>query len=265
MLNITSLALEHNLEGLQSSLTTRNYVSHIVYLNTNPVAALVVLVWEYFVTFLSSTCRSWFMFLLVGGWSMLATVNAVLMLRGILTYVNRCQSKKIGLLLLSLLLMELCLAVTCHFFTFEYATFNAICDAYCDAECDAQEMPIQVLYFTASVVIAQTVVWSLTLQKRKLNLGCVPVIQRVLRDGAWAWILICSVFISTIPYSLIQQVARAHVNFILQISFFSIVACRMIMNLQRLKFHVDSDEGRVLTTNIFMEIPSAKTPIEDDM
>ncbi|TFK32877.1 hypothetical protein BDQ12DRAFT_771250 [Crucibulum laeve] len=263
MSNIASSGLEHNLESFQSSIKTRNYAS---------LAALVILVWEYLITckheylyiwsailgqmygtpfsavsVSSSTCRNWFIFLLVSGWLMLATVNVILMLRGISTY-----SKKIAFLLLLLMLIELCLAVTCHLFTFKYVTFNAICDA--------QETPIQALYFCCSVVITQTVVWSLTLVKRKLNLGQIPVLRRVLQDGAWAWILICSFHLLFGVVTLIMKRMIAVCPYRSSQLLILRKACRLIMNLQRLKFGAVDDEDQELTTNIVVETSIA----EDD-
>ena len=52
----------------------------------------------------------------------------------------------------------------------------------------------RVLIFRASVIISHTVLLFMTIAKRKVALGQSPVVELVVRDGTWAFILVVCKF-----------------------------------------------------------------------
>ncbi|TFK37175.1 hypothetical protein BDQ12DRAFT_667128 [Crucibulum laeve] len=227
------------------------------------LAALTVLIWEYLITCQHeyhfmwrwvllkpvSTCRGWFTFLLGCSCLILGIVDIVLMLR---VYALYKRSRKVAAILLTLFISEVIVEFVTGYLSISRAHFNAACDLL--------KVPIEVMYFLAMTFLTQTVIWTMTLakRKRKPHLRNIPLLSRVIRDGAWVWFLICGMCSSAVPYSMIK-ITTGDIIFVWPITLVSIATCRLIINIQRLKkedtrwerrhVNLQSDEV-ILTTNI---------------
>ncbi|TFK31288.1 hypothetical protein BDQ12DRAFT_753444 [Crucibulum laeve] len=72
--------------------------------------------------------------------------------------------------------------------------------------------------------------------KRNIAYGRAPVVGLMIRDGAWIFVLVCAVFIVTVPYTLTTKASKSHVIFVWPMSLFSIGTCRIILNMQSLSY-----------------------------
>jgi len=161
-------------------------------------------------------------FLTVCSCLLLAAVDLVIMLR---VYALYNRSLKIALVLAFLLLIQGALVTACTCITVPRVPFGP--------SCDVLKTPPDVAYFMAAVVFSQTILLILTLRKRRVAFGQSPLVDLVVRDGAWVFVLVVSMFMITIPYSFVAQVSKPHVIFVWPITLLSITACRLIMNMQK--------------------------------
>ncbi|KAF8887643.1 hypothetical protein CPB84DRAFT_1491771 [Gymnopilus junonius] len=77
---------------------------------------------------------------------------------------------------------------------------------------------------------------TLTAVKRDLVKLGAPVVKRVIRDGAWIIIFLCSTFTAMISYSWILQIMQGHIVFGWPNTILSIACCRIIMNMETLNY-----------------------------
>ncbi|KDR79385.1 hypothetical protein GALMADRAFT_137227 [Galerina marginata CBS 339.88] len=168
-------------------------------------------------------CQIWLIFLTVCACLLLAALDLVIMLR---VYALYNRSLKLGLFLAFLLLIQAAVVTACTRITVPHVPFGP--------SCDALETPADVIYFMATVVFSQTVLLILTVRKRKVAFGQSPLIDLVVRDGAWVFVLIVSMFVAIIPYSFIVQVFKPHIIFVWPITLLSVTACRLILNMQKI-------------------------------
>jgi len=166
-------------------------------------------------------CEAWLLFLIVSACLLMITVDVVIMLR---VYALYNCSLRIALFLTFMLLGQIAVVTTCTPLTVPKAPFGP--------SCDVLKTPPDVAYFMVTVIASHTALLILTVRKRKVAFGQSPVVDLVVRDGAWVFVLVVSMFMVTIPYSLVSQVAKPYVMFVLPISLLSIIACRVILNMQ---------------------------------
>ncbi|KAF8191278.1 hypothetical protein BJ912DRAFT_295352 [Pholiota molesta] len=109
--------------------------------------------------------------------------------------------------------------------------------------CDILETPHDVVYIMAAVIITQVVLLFLTVAKRRVASGASPVVHIVVHDGARVFVLIVSMWVTIVPYSLFIQVSKPHIIFVWPIVLMSIGTCRLIMHMQKLPLEVLAREN----------------------
>ncbi|PPQ75168.1 hypothetical protein CVT26_008698 [Gymnopilus dilepis] len=192
-------------------------------------------------------CEAWLLFLIISACLLMFTVDAVIMLRG-----------KIAVFLAILLLGQLVVVTTCTSLTVPNVPFGPTCDAL--------KTPPDAAYFMVVVICSHIVLLVLTVRKRKVAFGQSPVVDLVVRDGAWVFVLIVSMFLVTIPYSLASQIARPYALFVLPISLLSIITCRLILNMQKVVIiPVNYSAGGTTDTGIaftsFIDFPEDESQV----
>ncbi|KAF8900702.1 hypothetical protein CPB84DRAFT_1778704 [Gymnopilus junonius] len=167
-------------------------------------------------------CEAWLLFMIVSACLLMLAVDIVIMLR---VYALYNCSLRIALFLAFLLLGQIAVATTCTALTIPKTPFGPTCDVL--------KTPLDAAYIMAAAIFSQTVLLILTVRKRKVAFGQSPVVDLVVRDGAWVFALIVSMFVVIIPYLLVAQVAKPYVILVLPLSLLSIMACRLILNMQK--------------------------------
>ncbi|KAF9003224.1 hypothetical protein BDQ17DRAFT_1425204 [Cyathus striatus] len=158
-------------------------------------------------------CRTWALFLIISSGVLLAVLDCILLTR---VYALYNKDSNIGFMLLGLFVMELGVDVGCAYAVYHKTPYDVTCDSY--------EMPFHSVYLTSPVIAMQTVIWVMTLHKTH-SLGTrknIPLLGVIMRDGAWIFLLIVSIYMSTIPYVAASRVMRTHAALILPISMLSI-------------------------------------------
>ncbi|KAF9476124.1 hypothetical protein BDN70DRAFT_190965 [Pholiota conissans] len=185
-------------------------------------------------------CRRWFLFLTASSCALLATVDAILMLR---VYALYLQDVKAGMFLAALFFGQLMV---------EFIYVPIVVKVPFDPICDAQETHKGVVYFGISLWVKHLAVVAMTLAKRDLAVLGAPVVRLVRRDGMWVVVLICGFFTAIIPYSFVNQVSKAHVAFGWPMTILSISCCRMITNMLQLRINPDeeTETGGSITTDL---------------
>ncbi|KAF6742800.1 hypothetical protein DFP72DRAFT_936564 [Ephemerocybe angulata] len=170
-------------------------------------------------------CRIWFTAMSVVSCSVLFAIDAISMLR---VYALYRRSVKIGAFFASVLITEATLVTTCSSQHVGKVPFSP--------SCDVEKTPHQVIFFTCGVIFAQCSLLLFTFLKRQELVGQrqVPILKLVFREGAWISTLICSMFLFTVPYSLITGTSKPHLVLIMPIAILSPAACRIILNMHRL-------------------------------
>ncbi|TFK37875.1 hypothetical protein BDQ12DRAFT_684773 [Crucibulum laeve] len=187
-------------------------------------------------------CEALFMFLIGVCCALLAALDFILMLR---VYVLYNRSWKVALSLIALLATEAALVSTCLTRTLPLVPFDPICDV--------RETPCEVVYFTASVVLTQVILLLMVVVKRNVAFGRAPVVHLVVREGAWIFVLVVSLFAINVPYSLFTRIARPHMVFGWPMTFLSLASCHVILNSIR-----PPDENEASTSSRRSTSPSVQ-------
>ncbi|PPQ94853.1 hypothetical protein CVT25_007225 [Psilocybe cyanescens] len=206
------------------------------------------------------SCRRWFLFELIAVCVLMAALDSILMLR---VYALHRKDRRIGVLLVTLFLGQIVVEVVCGQRALN-VPFNRICDA--------NRTHGSVVYYCISVWVMHISLVVLTACKYDLMKMKIPIVRVVTRDGAWITVIVCSLFTTIAPWTLIHQAPKAHIVFgcVLviaadvgplgrsrsppfalharrwPISIISVSCCRMIMNMQSL----DITEARVDPENL---------------
>ncbi|PPR04195.1 hypothetical protein CVT24_010743 [Panaeolus cyanescens] len=109
-----------------------------------------------------------------------------------------------------------------------------------DGICDVQTTPVEVVCFMTSAIVTQLTLLLMTVAKRKVASGQSPVIHVVVRDGTWVFALMFGMVATTIPYSLFVQISKPHIVLVWPITILSFACCRLILNMQKLGLHVEA-------------------------
>jgi len=117
--------------------------------------------------------------------------------------------------------------------------------------CDGKGTPRAVFYFAGTLFLSQLSLWALTYFRRNIVDGTLPVIRLMTRDGLSALIVVCALLSMTLPYITISEYSSPYVIFSWPIVFISILTCRMIVNMQRLKVGRAASSHGVDQTQIF--------------
>ncbi|TFK35884.1 hypothetical protein BDQ12DRAFT_687713 [Crucibulum laeve] len=186
-------------------------------------------------------CTRWFYAQLICSQFCFTAVEGVLMLR---VYALYNRSRTVGWSLLSLYILETTLATY-----FGYRTRNTM--TY-DEICTAKDEGVDIFIYGAGVIVTQTVIWTLTINKRAIGLNSQQsryIINLLLRDGAWAFTVVILIFAFVMPYTFFVHVS-SHLMFTWPNSFFSIAGCRLIMNMQRLKHEGLERDSQSSSSNV---------------
>ncbi|KAF8962284.1 hypothetical protein BDZ97DRAFT_1119698 [Flammula alnicola] len=149
-------------------------------------------------------CMGWFLFLTISASVLLAAVDGLIMLR---------------------VMQEMLIAIY---------TSRPLHRLPFGETCNILETPREAAYIMAGVVVTQTILLLLTVAKKKVAFGESLVVHLVVRDGAWVFVLIVSLWVTIIPYSLFTQVAKPHIMLVWPITLLSIAICRVIINMQKI-------------------------------
>ncbi|KAF8995227.1 hypothetical protein BDQ17DRAFT_1365830 [Cyathus striatus] len=174
----------------------------------------------------SSTCHRWFAFQIVSFAILFSAMEVILMLR---VYALYHHSRGIGLTLAILFIIEIAVSVACPLSFLPELKYDVICTG--------EIAPRQAAVYCSTVVFVQLVVVSLTLAKRNSGLITTDteIVRLVHRDGVWVFAVVLAIMSIMMPYSIVEQTVVPYIIFSWPISIFSLITCRVIMNLQRLK------------------------------
>ncbi|KAF8960808.1 hypothetical protein BDZ97DRAFT_1284220 [Flammula alnicola] len=175
-------------------------------------------------------CVGWFLLLMISASLLLAAIDSLIMLRVYALY--NCSLKMAvfftGLLVMQMMLIAISVSRTLHLLPFSET-------------CDVLETPQEVIYVMAGDVFTQTILLLLTIAKRKVAFGESLLVHLVVRDGAWVFVLLVSIWAATIPYSLFTHVSKLHLMFVFPIALMSTATCRLIMNMHKIPLEMSSN------------------------
>ncbi|KAF9044204.1 hypothetical protein BJ165DRAFT_185754 [Panaeolus papilionaceus] len=178
-----------------------------------------------------SKCKAWFLCLCACSCSLLVAIDVALILR---VHVLYNRSRRVGCFLFGLVALQCGIVTRFTVQKIDVVPFDGICNV--------QETPVDTAYFMASIMVTQTTLLFMTVAKRKIAFGQSPVIDLVVRDGAWIFVLVFALAGTTIPYSLFVQISKPHLILIWPIALLSLACCRLILNMQKLGLHLDDDD-----------------------
>ncbi|KAF8954914.1 hypothetical protein BDZ97DRAFT_364066 [Flammula alnicola] len=143
------------------------------------------------------------------GWFLLLTTNASVLLTAgdslimLRVYILYNCSWKMAVFLISLLVMQGMLIAIYTSRPLHLLPFGETCNIL--------KIPREAAHIMAGVVVTQAISLLLTTTKRKVAFGESVVVHLVVRDGAWVFVLIVSLWVTIIPYFLFTQVAKPHI------------------------------------------------------
>jgi len=181
-----------------------------------------------------TTCRKWFSFQIVSACALMAALDLILML---MIYALYRKDRKVGLFLAVLF----CAQIGVEFVTSPRSVLNVNYNPICDTT----ETHSVIIYFCMSVWITHLSLAVLMGLKKDLAALGAPVVKRVIRDGAWILVAVCSLFTTIIPYSFVHQVSQGHIVFGWPIAIFSIACCRIIINIRTLDYTEGEEQNGV--------------------
>jgi len=179
----------------------------------------------------SDVCKLWFIFQIISGRPLFSALEIFLSLR-IYALYNRSYSIA--------LLLGFCISIG-PIVTIIYG-INSIPTLLTDSICNPLQPPHGILYVSTAIIVTHSVLWVLTIKQKSFSdniWGSNPIVRLVTRDGAWVFIIIILIFIITIPHSFVKHMAT-HVVFSWPMALVSILTCRLILNMQSLKFQTST-------------------------
>ncbi|KAF8887641.1 hypothetical protein CPB84DRAFT_1491739 [Gymnopilus junonius] len=153
-------------------------------------------------TIAESTCKKWFLFQITAACALMTALDLILML---MIYALYRKNKRIGILLTTLFFAQIIVESA--------LSPKAVLDVSYDPICDTTETHSVTIYFCMSVWITHISLAALTGFKKDLLALGAPVVKRVIRDGTWILVVVCSLFATIVPYSFAHQVSQGHVVF----------------------------------------------------
>ncbi|PPQ80174.1 hypothetical protein CVT26_008411 [Gymnopilus dilepis] len=261
-----------------------NLVQSLRIRQSSTVVALVVLLYEYVITFRSELRYIWRRpfkvnqaVYLFSRYLVVATqcVNAYLVLgphSSLSMNASTCRKWQLfqaltayattGALHLTLMLMVYALHLqdyrvglylgvlySAHFTVQGLVTPNAVWHITYNAICDVVEVHRDVMFIGISTWLTYGSLAALTAMKRNVFLLGVPVAKRVVRDGGLTIVLLCPLFTTMLCYSFARQIGQAHVIFGWSTTIMSIACCRIIMNMMTLEHQGQSQPEHTVGFN----------------
>lgn len=169
-------------------------------------------------------CRSWHTFLFVSSASLQAILDYILILR---VYALCNQSKRVGAYLMILFLTQASLTIA-H-------GKQGSQEIFFDEACNWVRAPVEVIYLTAIICVLHISLWYLSITR--LNNGPIhPLLRLVIRDGSIVLVTICAIVLCATPFAFLTKEAIPSMPLLIwPHTFFSVVTCRIIMNMQSLR------------------------------
>ncbi|TFK32739.1 hypothetical protein BDQ12DRAFT_739219, partial [Crucibulum laeve] len=196
-------------------------------------------------------CRPWFLFLAISTCMLFAALEIVLMLRGMNYFNFNFNIRQV----LSLLLNAVCALYRRSsrvkiFFIVIFIINQVIIADYTRREsslpfgdtCETTELPHDVIYPIVTIILTQSIIWIMTVTKRNIAYGRAPIVGLMVRDGAWIFVLLCAMFSINIPYALTKKASTSHITCVWPMTLFSVGVCRIILNMQSLRYTGDKSE-----------------------
>jgi len=185
------------------------------------------------------TCRSWHTFLFVSSASLQAILDYILILR---VYTLWDQSKRVGTYLTILFLTQASLTIA-H-------GMQGSKEIFFDAACNWVRAPVEVIYLTAIICVLHISMWYLCL-KRLNDVPTHPLLRLVIRDGSCVLVTVCAIVLSATPFAFLTKKAIPSMPLLIwPHTFFSVLTCRIIMNMQSLG--IEERVGRAHRSNFML-------------
>jgi len=181
-------------------------------------------------------CRVWYLFLLGTCAIALASLDAILLLR---VYALYRQNMKVHILALPLILQFVVASVMSERAT-RHCTFNSYCDK--------PTSPIDISLIGGSVVLAHAALWVATFAKRNVAEGRAAVVQLVVREGAWVVLILIGVIAISSTYVVVSELVNPFTIFVWPTALISVITCRIILNMNKLKIEVPRQQGQFDST-----------------
>ncbi|KAF8155809.1 hypothetical protein B0H34DRAFT_510466 [Crassisporium funariophilum] len=157
------------------------------------------------------------------------------------------QQRWMGILLVSMLLMEIILA-------FIGLGLN-LPDENFDPTTITTHLPMSFAYFGISAVVVQSFILALIMIKYGHgHLKGVPLVKLMMRDGTFAFLML-TVFALTVVVYTLRSVVYAVTGYAWLLTGISCVTCRLIINMQRLPLSEENthDSTTIQFTSIFTD------------
>ncbi|KAF9001124.1 hypothetical protein BDQ17DRAFT_1542889 [Cyathus striatus] len=167
-------------------------------------------------------CKIWFIFHMTSATGFLFALDIVLMIRVYALY--NCDPK-VGTFLATLLITQAVLVST-----FAWRSGDIPLSISCNITTKQE-----ILAPSVFVIGTHLLLLAMTMYKRKVVAEQSALLDLVVRDGTYMFVFVFSVFTATIPYSLVVDYAESHVMFVWPTTFFSVFACRLILNMRNLR------------------------------
>ncbi|KIJ96090.1 hypothetical protein K443DRAFT_682560 [Laccaria amethystina LaAM-08-1] len=184
-------------------------------------------------------CRSWHTFLFVSSASLQAILDYILILR---VYALYNRSKRVGAYLMILFLTQAS-------FTIAHGKQGSK-EIFFDAACNWVQAPVEVIYLTVIICVLHVSMWYLCLKKLS-DAPTQRLLRLVIRDGSCVFVTVCAIVLCGTPYAFLTKKAIPSMPLLIwPHTFFSVVTCRIILNMQSL--HIEEPEGRAHRSNFIL-------------
>ncbi|KAF9037461.1 hypothetical protein BJ165DRAFT_1408172 [Panaeolus papilionaceus] len=166
----------------------------------------------------SQKCATWYLLMFSDSVTMALILDAVLFLRGLLTW-KRClvgqavyalyrKSSLVFLLLVPLIIPYGVAAYTAHdTWVHRQQLFDGVCDIII-------HQPILTLVVGVSFVISHVIVWICGYARRNVGYGRVPVVRLVVREGTWVFIVLFAISAALTPTSIAVKTTNPFLSFV---------------------------------------------------
>ncbi|KAF8160884.1 hypothetical protein B0H34DRAFT_356123 [Crassisporium funariophilum] len=178
-------------------------------------------------------CRVWFGLQLLISGALLLSLEIILVLR---IHALYSRNSRLTWALVIGLVIETVVATACGGSAIRELTFSN------DGGCLPMHAPTTVVYMSATQLVTQLVIWSLTLYKHlstHLELGWtkIPILSLVTRDGFWVFALLATLLAAMIADASRRQFGNhatllCYFAFPVYVAIVSLSSCRITMNIQ---------------------------------
>ncbi|KDR74607.1 hypothetical protein GALMADRAFT_558548 [Galerina marginata CBS 339.88] len=202
----------------------------------------------------SETCRRWFYFQIITIMALQTSVEVILILR---VYALYRKSTLVGYILTFAILAEICLGVYLAVSAFDSLEYNAACIVTAASR--------EMARVGGCIGVTQTIIWGFALYKYRQGLqegwADIPVVSRVMRDGSSTFVAIIAMLLVFVPvFFRVKDIA--HIAVPLITCAFSVLACRLIINMHNLKQSPPEAVDVELTSALEMSFVESRRSLE---